>query len=414
MTTERSERTGPDHRAGLRRSLTLIRFLPVVSGVLLGLSLVGCTVTNDSLWPSITPTPKASGGHATREKQSSSNARALAASSAPLNVWDVAGGTALLISSGGVLALLWRLLAMNRRFDNLRSTYETLASRRDKGASDVIELSLKVSALNQQIQSLQGEIASRPGPPAVATGIPPAAAPAAVTPPLQPAPQPPPAAANGVMTAAAGDAAQPATRPRLERPDPAGAGSDSGYSGNGRAPAPASRNGGVARSAGPPAEPALRPAAPPPPPAPVLPPPDLNQSTELATAAVQTPGLTLTDLVDAINGEARRPVQGISFVELDFADPPDETLLRPGLPPPTRLRRVSGSGLFLLVMFDGDDWLFPAVATLQAADPELSRRGLFELRKGDVDRPKLKIPAQMREVGGLWEVTDSGQILIPA
>lgn len=412
MTTERSEWTAPDRRAGLSRLLTIVRFLPVLAGVLLGLSLVGCSITNDSLWPSITPT--ASSGNATGKKQATSNARASAVSPGPLNVWDVAGGTAVLIGSGGVFALLWRLLAMNRRFEALRSTYETLASRRDKGATDVIELSLKVSALNQQIQSLQGEMARRPGPSAAAARIAPAAAPAAATPPLQPAAQPP-AAADAAVTAAAGSAAPSANRPRVERPDPAGAGRDSGNSDNGRssAPAPAPPAGGGLRSAEPAAEQTPRPAAPPPPQPPALPPLQLSRGREPATAAAGRAEPSLADLVDAINGEGRRPVVGISFVELGFADPPDETLLRPGLPPPTRLRHVTGAGLFLLVMVDGEEWLFPAVATLQAADPELSRRGLFDLRKADVDRPKLKIPAQMREVGGLWEVTDAGQILIP-
>jgi hypothetical protein len=134
----------------------------------------------------------------------------------------------------------------------------------------------------------------------------------------------------------------------------------------------------------------------------------------VASTAIGGAEITLADLVGAINGESSKPVVGISFVELDVAEPPDLSLVHPGQLPPTRLRRVPRSGSFLLVMLDGDDWLFPAVSTLQAADADLVKRGLFQLCPADVAAPRLRMPAQMREVGGLWEVTESGQIEIPA
>ena len=476
MTTQPHHFRGSGHQAAFLFKITRQRIVPIASAVLVGVCLSSCSVTNDSLWPSITPAQPPSRSARAGGPPAQAPAPPAGTSLLPANIWDVAGGVALLVGFGGALALLWRLPVMNRRFDNLRSTYETLAQRRDKGATDLVELSMKVSVLNQQLQSLQGELSRRPtespeipvasanglaasapapqpAPPQVAKVAEPAVPQVASQPIPQVAPQPIPLAAapgQGVASASAsnGSATNGFTGNAISSNGHAGNGhagnghagngyAGNGYAGNGHAgngrdipgPAPAAQGSALASdrvpvdsrafwseglpSAGLAASgrsPQAVPAAPLPP----SPPPQRQSPASAARSAAGGGEITLADLVLAINGESEKPVVGISFVELDFAEPPDLSLQHPGLPPPTRLRRVGGSGSFLLVILDGDDWLFPAVSTLQAADAELAQRGLFQLCPAAVAAPRLRMPAQMREVGGLWEVTECGQIEIPS
>jgi hypothetical protein len=462
MTTQPHHFRGSGHQAAFLFKITRQRIVPIASAVLVGVCLSSCSVTNDSLWPSITPAQPPSRSARAGGPPAQAPATPAGTSLLPANIWDVAGGVALLVGFGGALALLWRLPVMNRRFDNLRSTYETLAQRRDKGATDLVELSMKVSVLNQQLQSLQGELSRRPTespeiPVASANGLaasapapqpaPPQVAKVAEPAVPQVAPKPIPlAGAPGQGVASAGSSNGSATNGLTGNAISSNGHAGNGYAGNGSAGQASAGNGRVIPGPAPAPAPAAQgsalasdrvpvdsrafwseglpgaghsasgrsPQAVPAAPLPPSPPPQRQSPASAARSAAGGGEITLADLVLAINGESEKPVVGISFVELDFAEPPDLSLQHPGLPPPTRLRRVGGSGSFLLVILDGDDWLFPAVSTLQAADAELAQRGLFQLCPAAVAAPRLRMPAQMREVGGLWEVTECGQIEIPS
>jgi hypothetical protein len=74
---------------------------------------------------------------------------------------------------------------------------------------------------------------------------------------------------------------------------------------------------------------------------------------------------------------------------------------------------VSRDGRFLLVMVDGDAWLFPTIDSLDQFDQRQAAEGIFQAYAEAIDRPQLLMPAMLREVGGLWEVTDPGKILVP-
>ena len=113
----------------------------------------------------------------------------------------------------------------------------------------------------------------------------------------------------------------------------------------------------------------------------------------------------------AINSRGRSPIAGITCVELDIAPAPESGT---GLDPiATRLRMVSRDGRFLLVMVDGDAWLFPTIDSLDQFDQRQAAEGIFLAYDEAIDRPQLLMPAMLREVGGLWEVTDPGKILVP-
>jgi len=115
----------------------------------------------------------------------------------------------------------------------------------------------------------------------------------------------------------------------------------------------------------------------------------------------------------AINSRGLSPIEGVTCVELDIAPPPEEEggvgyeVLSP------RLRMVSRGGRFLLVMVEGDAWLFPTIDTLDRFGEAAIEPNLFQTVPDLIERPQLILPAMLREVGGLWEVTDPGRVLVP-
>ena len=118
-------------------------------------------------------------------------------------------------------------------------------------------------------------------------------------------------------------------------------------------------------------------------------------------------------LIDAINSRGRSPIEGVTCVELDIAPPPEEgDVGYEGLAP--RLRMVARGGRFLLVMVEGDAWLFPTIETLDRFKEAQIDASIFKAQPDSIDRPQLILPAMLREVGGLWEVTDPGKLLVPA
>lgn len=122
-------------------------------------------------------------------------------------------------------------------------------------------------------------------------------------------------------------------------------------------------------------------------------------------------GITLQDLIDAVNGRGNRQIEGIHFAQLDPAE--FTTLEGIGRPQSPRLRLVGSGGRFLMVFFEDDSWLFPAVATLEAYSHDQSETGFFGFEQAAVSSAELCRPALLREAGGLWEVTEPGTIQVP-
>jgi hypothetical protein len=120
---------------------------------------------------------------------------------------------------------------------------------------------------------------------------------------------------------------------------------------------------------------------------------------------------SLEVLIAAINGESDGPIEGVTSLELDIA-PGDESG-ELASPLATRLRLVTGGGRYLLVLLDGDPWLFPTVETLANFRTSQPVEGIFHYLPDVCASPRLVFPAMLREVGGLWEVSDQGQILVP-
>lgn len=445
--------------------LVLSHGSPVGLALLLA-GLAGCNPAENSLWPSIEPV----GNSTPMARTSFTPAESTSTGLLPTNPWELAGGLGLMLGCGGLAVLVWKGSTVQRRVDALQSSAESLARRRDSGTADLVHLSRQVNALNQQVLSLKAELVERP---AVATApttaslpapvpapagprfnVPPSPRPAApkpalatnvaVVPEFAPSPAPAPApvappAPAPIAVAAAPAQPQAVSLPPLSPPPSA------------PAPRPAAQ---VATAPNAPTAP-----APPPPPAfaqtPPAPPavaPEpvlataldvLRQATldlapepmpeampkrkpermpEPVAQPMQEPvppagpdqdsyGITLQDLIDAVNGRGNRQIEGIHFAQLDPAE--FTTLDGIGRPQAPRLRLVGSGGRFLMVFFEDESWLFPAVTTLEAYNHDHSETGFFGFEQAAVSCAELCRPALLREAGGLWEVTEPGTILVP-
>lgn len=99
-----------------------------------------------------------------------------------------------------------------------------------------------------------------------------------------------------------------------------------------------------------------------------------------------------------MNGDSAGPIEGVTCVDLDIAPQPAES---------------GGGGRFLLVLLDADPWLFPTLDTLANFRTEQPDEGIFHYLPDSCASPRLIRPAMLRDVGGLWEVSDPGHILVP-
>jgi hypothetical protein len=402
--------------------------------------LPGCSPADNSLWPSIEPigsrTPSAMAA------PDSSSPGLL-----PNNPWELAGGLGLILGCGGLAVVIWKGATVQRRVEALQNSAETLARRRDSGTADLVQLSRQVSDLNKQVRSLKAELTERPLPPPAAPQPQavqrPAPAPAAVTVPAPmpvaaaprraPAPSPAPPPAQAQLKA------QPVSLPPLVPPPPPqaipqampaprpSAGPETAAQPRPAvvaaqhlppAPAPASAAAPepvLARALDVLRQATLEPPSPPATPLPATPAPatpaPARSSSASAPPAPSPSGITLQDLINAVNGRGNRQIEGISFAQLDPADFTASDGI--GLPQAPRLRLVGSSGRFLMVFFDDDSWLFPAVTTLETYSHDASEVGFYCFQPAEVPSAELCRPAQLREAGGLWEVVEPGLILVP-
>ncbi len=282
----------------------------------------------------------------------------------PENLWELLGGLGLLATGGGVVLFLWKFPDLLEEFSSLREMAERIHERRDRSTADLAQLSRRLTELEQQIIQIKRSGQRRAYPQASARS--PVALSHRFDPPVGSQP-----VADALLPPLPGDPELGSAAEAAEVVDPGpDLASDAFVS--------ASR-----------ASLALE-----------------QQRESLASAAP-----TLEALISAINGEGGGPIEGVTCMELDIATPdgaPD--LVSADVP---RLRLVAGGGRFLMVVLDGDPWLFPTVDTLANFRTEPLEEGIFHYLPDSCLTPRLIRPAMLRDLGGLWEVRDPGQILLP-
>ncbi len=405
----------------------------VVSAAVL-LVLGGCNPVDDRLWPSIRP-PAAN--------------RPAPADSAPFfrllpgSIWEWTGVFSLLMGAGGVGFVYWRFPGLREEFSSLRDQTRRLHERRDRSTADLAQMARNLRDLEQEITVLRGELSQRDRqapmpPPSFTQAVPTYEPPAPRYEPPAPRYEPP---ASPSLTPVADPphgpspiSGPPPELPHFSPPSPPGRSRPRPI------PQPDGRRQLDDASSSRPAPPPLpSPTASPlsyaPPAAPEAPIPFRPQLAEapssvsllserpdpeaapLADAGPDVwrpqPGPGLDALIVAINSRGQSPIEGVTCVELDIAPPPEDGGVGYGYVSP-RLRMVARGGRFLLVMVEGDAWLFPTIDTLDRFVEAAIEPNLFQTTPDSIERPQLILPAMLREVGGLWEVTDPGKVLLPA
>jgi len=116
---------------------------------------------------------------------------------------------------------------------------------------------------------------------------------------------------------------------------------------------------------------------------------------------------------DAIDRQDRTALRQIQIKELNITIESEELLLRGSNLNATKLEAVAGGGSFLLMSSEGRYWLFPTAQTLIGFGANQPKKGIFTYEQEMITKPLVKKPAEVREEGDHWVVTDSGIISVP-
>jgi hypothetical protein len=67
----------------------------------------------------------------------------------------------------------------------------------------------------------------------------------------------------------------------------------------------------------------------------------------------------------------------------------------------------------VLIAVEERNWLFPTFLTLESFNTNQPAKRIFTYQPQLVSSAELKVPAEVKEVGGLWEVVKQGIVIVP-
>jgi hypothetical protein len=80
---------------------------------------------------------------------------------------------------------------------------------------------------------------------------------------------------------------------------------------------------------------------------------------------------------------------------------------------PTQLEVVQNGGSYRLIHINNQHWLVPEFQILASFTANQLAKGIFNYDRENISAAELRWPAEVREVGGLWEVIAMGVIAVP-
>ncbi len=80
---------------------------------------------------------------------------------------------------------------------------------------------------------------------------------------------------------------------------------------------------------------------------------------------------------------------------------------------PTQLEIVKTGGSYLLIHREGRHFLVPDFQILTSFTTNQLPKGIFSYERENVSTAEMRLPAEVRDVGGLWEVVTMGVIAVP-
>jgi hypothetical protein len=124
----------------------------------------------------------------------------------------------------------------------------------------------------------------------------------------------------------------------------------------------------------------------------------------------------LTKLIEniccAVDRNDRALLLEMALHELNLVDDFEDEYLRRSNQK-TQLQIAQDNGSYYLINCDERYWVIPSIRTLKNFSMNQPPKGIFNYEPQEIDSPRLRQPAEVREVSGLWEVINMGIIVVP-
>jgi hypothetical protein len=137
------------------------------------------------------------------------------------------------------------------------------------------------------------------------------------------------------------------------------------------------------------------------------------QTLPIQAIPIETPYQLVSEYQQALDRGERSFPASLFLAELNITQAAEDALIRSSNVP-TQLKTVPGGGSFLLV--GGKDhrhWLVPSFNTLSSFKSNRPNKRIFSYEAQIVQTPELRQPAEVKQVGDLWEVVTMGVIAVP-
>jgi len=117
---------------------------------------------------------------------------------------------------------------------------------------------------------------------------------------------------------------------------------------------------------------------------------------------------------DAVSRDDRTALRQMVSDEMSITEDCEQALLRGTASATTQLQIDKQGGSYLLIRQDNKNWLVPTSLTLKSFTTIQPAKGLFVYERDNVSNAELRLPAEVREDRGVWEVVNMGVVTVPA
>ena len=123
-------------------------------------------------------------------------------------------------------------------------------------------------------------------------------------------------------------------------------------------------------------------------------------------------GPSKSSLIAALNNGDRKQVREATLSELNITSESENAFIT-GRSANTELEEVIGGGSYLLLMLQGQPWLFPTEKTLKSFTTVQNSMGMFESEQQTIANCQLLEPALLERSGNRWTIKKIGRIATP-
>jgi hypothetical protein len=117
---------------------------------------------------------------------------------------------------------------------------------------------------------------------------------------------------------------------------------------------------------------------------------------------------------EAFNRNDRSALQSKAPEEMNVTTETEIALANPTANVTTRLEIVKGGGSYLLIHQGEKHWLIPTFSTLRGFLTSQPSKGIFSFEREINTNLELRLAAEVKEAGSVWEVVSMGVVAVPA